>query len=97
MVQSFDLPVDYNNLSRAERKLVREQYIKEQGGNCHHCLQPLSGEPDVRIALKYIDQNRFPVGFLLNPVHLHHNHQTRLTIGAVHARCNAVLFQYHGE
>jgi hypothetical protein len=28
---------------------------------------------------------------------LHHCHQTGLTIGAVHAKCNAVLWQYHGE
>lgn len=31
------------------------------------------------------------------PVHLHHDHKTGLTIGAVHAKCNAVLWQYYGE
>lgn len=39
----------------------------------------------------------FPKGFFDRPVHLHHSHDTGLTIGAVHAVCNAVLWIYHRE
>jgi hypothetical protein len=39
----------------------------------------------------------FPELFLKYPVHLHHSHVTGLTIGAVHAYCNAVLWVYHDE
>lgn len=31
------------------------------------------------------------------PVHLQHNHDTGMTEGAVHARCNAVMWQYLGR
>jgi hypothetical protein len=34
---------------------------------------------------------------LLHPVHLQHSHVTGLTEGAVHAFCNAVLWQYEGR
>jgi len=30
-------------------------------------------------------------------MHLHHNHETDMTEGAVHAYCNAVLWQYEGK
>jgi hypothetical protein len=39
----------------------------------------------------------FPKNFLKWPVHLHHSHDTGMTIGAVHSYCNAVLWQYHNE
>jgi hypothetical protein len=39
----------------------------------------------------------FPPNFLKYPVHLQHNHDTDMTEGAVHARCNAVMWQYHGR
>ena len=45
----------------------------------------------------YITNSLFPPNFFKWPVHLHHSHDTGMTIGAVHARCNAVLWQYHGE
>ena len=32
-----------------------------------------------------------------HPIHLHHDHDTDLTIGAVHAYCNAILWEYHNE
>ena len=39
----------------------------------------------------------FPAFFLSHPIHLQHNHETNMTEGAVHARCNAVLWQYEGR
>lgn len=91
------LPVDYNQISYSERRNVRNEYVRLQGGNCHHCGTPLSGLPSSDIRTKYIRRELFPVGFFRWPVHLHHSHDTGLTIGAVHAVCNAVLWQYHGE
>jgi hypothetical protein len=44
-----------------------------------------------------IDRELFPPGFFNYPVHLHHSHNSGLTIGAVHSYCNAVLWHYHGE
>jgi hypothetical protein len=34
---------------------------------------------------------------LKSPIHLQHDHDTGLTEGAVHAYCNAVLWQYEGR
>jgi len=44
-----------------------------------------------------IKKSLFPRGFFGYPIHLHHSHDTGMTIGAVHAHCNAVLWQYEGE
>jgi len=93
----YNLPVYYDNLPRHEKRLVREQYIKEQKGKCYHCGSDLSGEPSKKVASKKLNMKLFPKGFLNYPVHLHHDHNTGLTIGAVHAHCNGVLWQYHGE
>ena len=91
------LPADYNRLSAHERRIAREQYAHEQGNLCAHCGVSLSGPPRVDIRKLWVDLSLFPQNFLVHPVHLHHNHKTGMTIGAVHARCNAVLFQYKGE
>ena len=91
------LPVNYNDLDWAGRKAAREQYVREQNGKCHHCGQPLWGEPSRSVMRLHINRRLFPVSFFKWPVHLHHCHKTGMTIGAVHNRCNAVLWQYHGE
>ena len=93
----IDLPVDYTTLSSWQRRQVREQYGREQGGNCSHCNAPLSGPASDEIMSKYINEKLFPETFFKYPVHLHHSHDTGMTIGAVHCHCNAVLWQYHGE
>jgi hypothetical protein len=93
----MNLPVKYHSLTIPERKLVREEYIKVQKGLCSHCDNPLSGPASDLIELVSIDEDLFPENFFKWPVHLHHNHDTGLTIGAVHARCNAYLWQYKGE
>lgn len=87
----------YDELSAQDRALVRETYVREQDGLCYHCKAPLDGPPAERIQKLRINLNQFPIGMLKHPVHLHHSRETGLTIGAVHARCNCVLWQYHGE
>lgn len=90
-------PAIYDELDQSQRQYLRGEYVKAQSGKCHYCNAPLSGQPPDAVAKKRIDWRRFPRNFLRYPVHLHHSHDTGLTIGAVHARCNAVLWQYHGE
>lgn len=91
------LPVKYGLLNSRERKKVREEYIKLQNGNCQFCGNLLTGEPTKEIIDKKLNLNLFPVNFLKWPVHLHHDHCKDLTIGAVHAYCNGVLWQYYNE
>lgn len=90
------LPASYDALSASQRQQARDQYVEQQAGLCFYCKEPLDGPP---IPMPPIDWSRFPGnrGFLKHPVHLHHDHDTGLTLGAVHALCNAVLWQYHGE
>lgn len=91
------LPVDYTKLTPAERRVVREQYVREQEGNCYYCREFLGAKPPTRITNLQIDWKLFPPHFLRHPVHLQHNHDTGMTEGAVHAYCNAVLWQYEGR
>jgi len=44
-----------------------------------------------------INKKPFPKGMFNYPIHLHHCRKTDLSIGAVHAYCNAVLWEYHNE
>jgi hypothetical protein len=91
------LPINYDRATRQERREARLEYVKEQGGKCQYCEEPLDGDPEILTLRERINLSLFPPGFMDNPVHLHHNHNTGMTIGAVHAHCNAVLWQYHGE
>lgn len=91
------LPVDYTKLNWRQKKQVREQYIKEQEGLCMYCKKPLVSKPPSNITNKTVNWGLFPKGFLKYPVHLQHNHNTNMTEGAVHAYCNAVLWQYEGR
>jgi hypothetical protein len=61
---------------------------------CSNCGLPLNKEPQMT---KKINRKLFPDTMFEYPVHLHHDHNTGMTIGAVHAYCNAVLWQYHGK
>ena len=94
VVVLIKLPVNYNVLDWKERRDVRNQYVSVQNGKCYHCQQPLTIRP---VQNRKIEWKAFPPNFLKNPIHLHHNHNTGMTIGAVHAYCNAVLWQYYGE
>jgi hypothetical protein len=93
------IPAVYSTLGADRRIAVRERYIELQNGRCCHCFALLAGEPAAAVLAKKVNWRRFPRGakFLTHPIHLHHDHKTDLTIGAVHAYCNAVLWQYHGE
>jgi len=91
------LPIDYDKLHWKDRKLVREEYIRLQNGRCCYCGNLLEEKPINEVLISEIDESLFPPTFFKHPVHLHHDHNTGLTIGAIHNRCNAFLWQYHGE
>ena len=81
----------------SERRAAREQYAKSQGGLCYWCHAPLDGAPADSEKRKTVRRDLFPPGFFKSPVHLQHNHKTGMTEGAVHAHCNAVMWQYYGR
>ncbi len=93
----YKLPVNYNNLLPFEKKYVREQYMEEQNNLCMYCGESLDEQPPERILSKNINWRLFPQNFLNYPIHLQHNHSTGMTEGAVHAYCNAVMWQYEGR
>ena len=38
-------PENYDKLTRAERKKLRERYVEDQRGKCYHCHEALDGKP----------------------------------------------------
>jgi hypothetical protein len=94
---TIKLPVDYELLDWRERKAVREEYIKLQNNLCYYCNKNLSEEPSSDILQKNINWKLFPEQFLKHPIHLQHDHKSGMTEGAVHAYCNAVMWQYEGR
>jgi len=97
MSEGIKLPVHYDSLNPVNKKIVREEYIRRQGGKCHYCKSPLDGYPSERVLQVELTPSLFPRGFFTHKIHLHHNHETGMTIGAVHNVCNAILFEYYGE
>ena len=97
IIIDMELPVNYNELTFSERKLVREEYIKLQGNKCCFCGNYLDRPASADVRSRSVDPTLFPPKFFDWPVHLHHNHETGMTKGAVHCYCNAVLWQYYGE
>lgn len=93
----FTLPIDYTKLNPRQRVEVRKQYIKLQKNKCTYCGGNLNEIPNIDIDRFPIDLTLFPPNFLGHPIHLHHNHDTNMTEGAVHSYCNAVLWQYEGK
>lgn len=93
----MDLPIAYSRATWQERRAAREEYARRQGGLCYWCKQPLSGEPRADVKRKPIKWGLFPETFRNHPVHLQHDHKTGMTEGAVHMRCNAVMWQYHNR
>jgi hypothetical protein len=91
------LPVDYNSIPPNERWKIRNEYVRVQNGLCSHCGESLEGPPPKEITKLRINKRLFPENFFKYPIHLHHDHDTGLTLAAVHNFCNAVLWQYHGE
>jgi hypothetical protein len=96
-MSDLKIPAVYAELEWQERRAVREKYVELQRGLCHHCGAPLTGPALDAIREKRIDRKLYPPNFFKYPVHLHHSHDTGLTIGAVHNYCNAVLWEHHGE
>ena len=88
------LPTLYNELSWQERKAVREEYVREQDDRCWYCKGFLCEEPIKEVRERPVNLRLFPPGFFDHLIHLHHDKRTGLTIGAVHALCNAVSFQH---
>ena len=97
MMKKYNLPILYDSLKWYEKKIVRQQYVDEQEGKCMYCGCDINKEPPKLIIEKYINWDFFPPNFLSNPIHLQHDHDTGLTEGAVHAYCNAVMWQYEGR
>ena len=97
MTTEIKLPVMYHSVHHSVRKKVREAYVLQQNGLCHHCGEPLSGDPSSAVQNTPVNKDLFPPNFFAWPIHLHHSHETGLTIGAVHNYCNAVLWEHHGE
>ena len=91
------LPIKYSKSHWTVRKQARDNYTLIQGGACWYCRKPLDGGPSDEVANAKINRRLFPEGMFKYPVHLHHDHTTDDTIGAVHSRCNAYLWQYKGE
>lgn len=87
----------YDSLTPKERAILRGEYVKHQNGKCLFCTVALDKPVPRAVALLDIDWKRFPPNFLKYPVHLQHDHKTGLTEGAVHAYCNAVMWQYYGR
>lgn len=93
----IDLPINYENSDFATRRLAREKYIESQNGKCYYCGKLLYKDPSKKVLRAKINPKLFPKGMFKFDVHLHHNRKTGMTIGAVHSRCNAYLWQYKGE
>ena len=91
------LPVDYTKLNPEKKKQVREHYVELQERKCYYCDHDLQEKPPSIITEKKIDWKYFPPFFMRWPIHLQHNHETNMTEGAVHAYCNAVMWQYEGK
>jgi hypothetical protein len=94
MTCEFELPVDYTELTWRERRSVREEYVLRQNNLCFYCKGSLTELPPDWVLDHEIDWDLFPPQFLKYPIHLQHDHDTGMTEGAVHAYCNAVMWQY---
>lgn len=99
MDSELKLPVRYSKCTPRQRALVRQKYVTQQSGKCWYwkCNQPLTGPPSDKVQKMKVTPYLYPKGFFDNPIHLQHNHVTDLTEGAVHAKCNACLWEYEGR
>ena len=91
------LPVKYDELNPATKRAVRLAYIEEQVGKCYYCKGLLNEMPPDIVMAKRVNKNLYPYKFFEHPIHLHHDHNSGYTLGSVHAYCNAVLWEHHGE
>ena len=91
------IPLNYTTLSQKERRELRLLYIEEQNGKCFYCNEDLDKDPPKYVTDRNINWRLFPPNFTKAPIHLQHCHKTGMTEGAVHAYCNAVMWQYEGR
>ena len=91
------LPVKYADIPYDQKWMVRNAYAIKQNHKCYHCGAGLKEEPAPEVLARRVNPKYFPEGFFNSPLHLHHDHSTGMTIGVVHAHCNAVLWEHHGE
>lgn len=91
------LPMNYERATPLERRDARNAYVQMQNGKCWFCHELLVKQPPEKLTELEIDWSRFPEHFMAHPIHLQHDHQTGMTEGAVHAFCNAFLFDYLGR
>lgn len=97
VITAEGLPVKYSELSAKRKKAVLAQYRRIQQDKCWYCERDLSQPPPDFVTAKPIDRGLYTPGFFKNPVHLQHYHYSDYTEGAVHAYCNAVLWEYHSR
>lgn len=76
------------------RAQVRRELAIKQLNLCWHCKGRLEEPP---LDKRGVNAKLFPTGFFQHPIHLHHDHKTDLCLGAVHAQCNAILWQYYHQ
>ncbi len=96
-LEAVQLPVEYAGLSPSGKQLVRKAYMQKQKGLCYYCRHPLLKPPSYKVQHAKITWSLFPENFQRYPIHLHHDHETGLTLGVVHMRCNAYLWEYENE
>jgi len=92
--QAPELPANYSKLNSYQRRDVRLRYMALQENKCCYCNTLLTKNPSLVVLSKPINKDLFPKNFFSYPIHLHHHHDTDLTIGALHAYCNAVSWQH---
>jgi hypothetical protein len=93
----MQLPINYETAHPSVRKKAREAYVIQQKGMCYWCDEPLTGKPAKSVRNLTVNWSLFPPHFLKHPVHLQHCHDTGMTEGAVHALCNAVMWDHFGR
>lgn len=89
------LPIKYDECDFKTRREARLLYIEQQNGLCWYCKQPLDGKPINKVDKANINMVLFPSKFFEYPIHLHHSRNNGMSLGAVHAKCNAYLWQYN--
>ena len=93
----MELPINYTQVHFTVREQAREEYIKLQEGKCYLCRALLTESPPDDVLAKAVNKGLYPPNFFNSPIHLHHDHEAGMTLGAVHGYCNAVLWEYYGE
>lgn len=87
----------YSKLTPQERRKVREELMAKQEQLCWYCHKPFWMTPPSHIENYEYNMRVFPPTMFKYPVHSHHDHETDVCIGAVHAKCNAYMWETEGK